>query len=141
MTASVPFSAPAIPPLTGASTAVIPFAASPSATRAATVEPVVETSMKIFTLLPSPMPLGPSATACTIGGVGRAREHDLGSRSNGGRGLGPRCSQLHQRRYRVLALVVNRQIKTGRSKRRTIGPPMRPTPTKPIVCFAIRPTL
>ncbi len=69
--ASVPFSAPVGPPLTGASTAVMPLAASPAATSFATRGPVVERSTKVFALPPSITPPLPSATAFTMSGVGR----------------------------------------------------------------------
>ena len=52
ITASVPFSAPATPPETGASICTMFFFASVAATSMATREPVVERSMKRLTRLP-----------------------------------------------------------------------------------------
>ena len=71
MTARVPLSAPDGPPLTGASTATIPFSASPLATSLATRGPVVDRSMNILAFFPATMPFDDSATALTISGVGR----------------------------------------------------------------------
>src|SRR4051812_2878701 len=70
ITASVPFTAPAMPPLTGESTYVMPFSASALATVPATPGPVVDTSMTILAV-PLMRPPGERATAWTIGGVGR----------------------------------------------------------------------
>ena len=73
ITASVPLTAPATPPLTGASTAVMPFAASAAAISRAAVAPVVERSSTVLTLVPAMTPSAPSATLRTIGGSGRLR--------------------------------------------------------------------
>ena len=51
--------------------AVMPRAASFSATSRATVGPVVERSTNTFAAPPATMPSGPSATSRTMAGVGR----------------------------------------------------------------------
>ncbi len=71
ITATVPFSAPLTPPLTGRSMPVMPFAASASETLIAMRAPVVDMSRKRFTFLPSITPSLPVATALTMSGVGR----------------------------------------------------------------------
>ena len=71
ITASVPFSAPVTPPLTGLSTHCTPWPESPSATRLAVPGPVVDRSSMISIALPPPSPSGPSATFSTTSGVGR----------------------------------------------------------------------
>ena len=71
ITASVPLTAPAMPPLTGASMAVMPRSASPAATAFATCGPVVERSTKTRTRDPAATPRSPSATSCTTAGIGR----------------------------------------------------------------------
>ena len=103
--ASVPFSAPDGPPLTGASTAVMPFFASPSATSLATRGPVVERSMKVFAFVPSITPPLPSATALTMSGVGRLTStvsHCEATSAGGRRALG---AALLQPRHRGLVGV------------------------------------
>jgi hypothetical protein len=72
----VPFSAPATPPLTGASTAVMPLAASAAAISRAAVAPVVERSRTVLTIEPAMTPSAlpvPSVTLRTIAGSGRLR--------------------------------------------------------------------
>ena len=71
ITASVPLTAPATPPDTGASIAVMPRAASPAATAFATRGPVVERSTKVFTREPDEIPSLPSTTSSTTAGTGR----------------------------------------------------------------------
>ena len=71
ITASVPFSAPLTPPLTGLSICTMLRAASSLKMRCAITEPVVERSTKRRTRLPSITPRGPVATASTMSGVGR----------------------------------------------------------------------
>ena len=71
MTASVPSRAPRTPPETGESTSWMLRSASPAATRAVVAGPVVERSTSALTRSPSRMPSAPSATCCTISGVGR----------------------------------------------------------------------
>ncbi len=63
--------APATPPLTGASTPVMPFFASAAAISRAMVAPVVERSITVLTLVPEATPSFPSTTSRTMGGVGR----------------------------------------------------------------------
>ena len=53
MTASVPLSAPATPPLTGESTPTMPLAASAAAISRAIEAPVVERSSTVFTFEPA----------------------------------------------------------------------------------------
>jgi hypothetical protein len=71
MTASVPSRAPLTPPETGASSQWMPRSASPAAARIAAPGPIVESSIRRLTREPSAIPPGPSATSCTISGVGR----------------------------------------------------------------------
>ena len=63
--------APATPPDTGASIAVMPRAASPAATDFATRGPVVERSTNVFTREPDEIPSLPSTTSSTTAGTGR----------------------------------------------------------------------
>src|SRR6185436_7938502 len=71
ITASVPATAPATPPLTGESTETIPFSERPFETIVAMPGPDVDRSITVFTVDPRLIPFSPSATACTICGVGR----------------------------------------------------------------------
>ena len=71
ITASVPLTAPATPPDTGASIAVMPRSASPAAIAFATRGPVVERSTNVFTREPAATPSLPSATSSTTAGTGR----------------------------------------------------------------------
>src|SRR6187431_3805110 len=136
MTASVPFSAPGRPPLTGESTATIFFRASPSAIRRAAVAPVVDVSMKIFTRLPSAIPRGPSATVSTTGGVGRLTKtisHADATAAGESRACAPRST-----RGRMISALVSKIVRSrpASSRRRAMRPPILPTPTKPILSVA-----
>jgi len=70
MTASVPFTAPLTPPLTGASTSVF-LGLNPSAINLAAPGPVVDKSITMLARFPAMIPSGPNATALTMSGVGR----------------------------------------------------------------------
>ena len=130
--ASVPFSAPDGPPLTGASTAVMPFFASPSATSLATRGPVVERSTKTFDL--AALDHAVLAERDRFHDVGRrqADQHGLALRGDIGRRGGALCAALLQPLHRGLVGVEHRD---ARSPRRAGGPPcgwpIRPTPMKP----------
>ena len=71
ITASVPFTAPATPPDTGASMAVMPRVPSAAAIDFATRGPVVERSTKVLTREPDAIPPSPSTTSSTTAGTGR----------------------------------------------------------------------
>src|SRR6476659_7555103 len=74
MTASVPFAAPVTPPLTGESTQETPRSAAAFATTLATLGPLVERSINVFTRVPLRTPLSPRHTAWTTDGMGRLRK-------------------------------------------------------------------
>jgi len=93
ITATVPFSAPVGPPLTGASTAAMPFAASVAATSLAATGPVVDRSMKVFTLAPVATS---AATFLTMSGVGRLASTvvaDAATSAGEAARLAPRCTR------------------------------------------------
>jgi len=71
ITASVPLVAPATPPLTGASIAMMLLLASSAAIACAVRGPVVERSTKSRAFDPRAMPRSPSATSRTVSGRGR----------------------------------------------------------------------
>ena len=71
MTASVPFTAPLTPPLTGASTSVRFLGLNPSAINLAAPGPVVDKSIMMLARFPAMIPSGPNATALAMSGVGR----------------------------------------------------------------------
>ena len=131
MTASVPLRAPARPPLTGQSTAVIFFSARPWATAVATRGPVVETSMKVLTLLPWISPPSPRVAFWTMAGVGRlAKTISAASPTAAGdaAALAPRAV-----RASTAAALVSKTVRLwpASSSRPAIKPPMRPTPMNP----------
>src|SRR6185503_8005842 len=74
MTASVPFAAPVTPPLTGESTQATPRSPAAFATTLATLGPLVERSIKVFTREPLRTPLSPRHTDWTTDGIGRLRK-------------------------------------------------------------------
>ena len=131
MTASVPFLAPARPPLTGASTATIFFSARPCATRCAARGPLVDMSMKVLIFEPLIAPVSPSAAFSTIAGVGRLAKTISASEATAEAEFArwqPRASNG----ARAASLVSKTLSVCPASSRRTaMCPPMRPTPTKP----------
>src|SRR6188474_568235 len=74
MTASVPFAAPVTPPLTGESTQATPRSAAAFATTLATLGPLVDRSINVFTREPLRTPLSPRHTDWTTEGIGRLRK-------------------------------------------------------------------
>ena len=73
MTASVPLTAPAMPPETGASIIAMPLRAKPSAIEAVMRGPVVERSTNILARRPSITPRSPIASPRTSSGSGRLK--------------------------------------------------------------------
>src|SRR5260221_13093 len=71
MTASVPFTAPLMPPLTGASTSVRFLGLNPSAISLAAPGPLVDKSITMLARFPALIPSGPNVTALTISSVRR----------------------------------------------------------------------
>jgi hypothetical protein len=71
MTASVPFTAPLMPPLTGASTRIRFLGLKLSAICLAAPGPLVDKSITMLARFPAMIPSGPSVTALTMSGVGR----------------------------------------------------------------------
>ena len=133
MTESVPASAPATPPLTGASRAATPRGARPSATSFATRAPVVERSTYTRIARPSAKPPGPSATALTTAGVGRLTSTTSASAATAA--ALPRASAPPDAAAASAAGLVSwaRTRWPAASRRRTMGAPMTPRPTKPSV--------
>src|SRR4051812_20640180 len=137
MTASVPFTAPATPPLTGESTATILRVASSAAISCAARGPVVERSTNVLTFLPDAMPPSPSATCRTIAGVGRltrtvstAEATALGEVA----AIAPRATNGCSAAARVSNTV---REKPASSRRLAMGAPMLPRPMKPRSLFAM----
>ena len=132
MRARVPARAPAMPPLTGASSEWMPRSAKDSSIAMAAAAPEVDRSTKVRMVLPSRMPVAPRTTSSTICGVGRLantmRAVEATAAADSAR-VAPRDSI-----GRVAASLASQTV-TGypaASNRSTIAPPMRPTPMKPI---------
>ena len=118
-----------MPPLTGESTHATPFSAAALATTFATLGPVVERSIIVFTAVPFSTPS--MATACSTGGVGRLRNTTsaFDATSAGDDAIvAPRSASGF-----ITAAFVSKITSEcpASSSRDAIGPPMRPTPTKP----------
>src|SRR5262245_30794224 len=137
MTASVPFVAPATPPLTGESTHATLRSPAALATTFATLGPVVDKSISVFSRDPRRMPPSPVLTACTIGGVGRLMSTISAAEATASAddaAVAPRATSAFTASALVSYTVSG---KPASSNRTAIGPPMRPTPTNPSSC-AIR---
>src|SRR5688572_26493648 len=137
MTASVPAFAPATPPLTGESTQATPRSPAARATTPATLGPVVDRSISVFTVEPFRIPLSFTLTACTTGGVGRLMKTtdavDATSSADAAT-IAPRAANG----FTTSAFVSKTQSECPASSRReAIGPPMRPTPTNPNISLAM----
>jgi hypothetical protein len=131
ITASVPSRAPLIPPLTGASTHWMPRAARPSATLVAVLGPVVERSTMVLTRAPSAIPASPSATRWRMSGVGRLVITISAAAATSAAelaGAAPRSTM-----DRTAGSLMSKTVTAcpASSRRPTIGPPIRPSPTNP----------
>ena len=132
MTASVPFCAPVGPPLTGASTATMPFDGkrlrplrSPPAARWSTDR------RNVLTREPAMTPSLAERDCAHHSRRRQADQHGLGGRSHfRGRPAALRPAPK-QRRHGRFAGVVDRQLEPASSSRLAMGPPIVPTPTKP----------
>jgi hypothetical protein len=121
MTASVPFSAPPTPPLTGLSICTMLCGFSASEMRIAIREPVVERSTKRRTFLPLETPSGPVATVKTTSGVGRLA-NTVSTRSAMSRGEEAAVAPSAVTRETIWPLVSNTTSRWPASiKRRAIG--------------------
>jgi hypothetical protein len=132
ITASVPFSAPPTPPLTGESICTISRSPSVSKMRVAITEPVVDRSTKRRMRLPSISPPLPAATASTMSGVGRLAI-TVSTRSATSRtefaASAPSATSRSIGSRRVSNTVTRWPAST---RRRAIGKPILPSPMKPI---------
>ena len=116
ITASVPFSAPAGPPLTGASTATMPFSSRPLATSIAIRGPVVDKSMNVLTLLPATTPF--DAKRDRLDDIGRRQtDHDdLGLRGDIGRRMRRTCAFRRCSLQGARVGIVDDDLVTGRDQ-------------------------
>src|SRR5688572_6964812 len=134
MTASVPFAAPVTPPLTGESTQATPRSPAAFATTLATLGPLVDRSINVFMREPLSTPVSPRHTAWTTEGIGRLRKTTsaFDATSSAEEALtAPRAVS-----GAIISGLVSKTTSEcpASSRREAMGPPMRPTPTKPSVC-------
>ena len=120
-----------MPPLTGESTHTMFRSANPRATMVAMPGPVVDRSITVRTLDPCTRPRSPSATACTMLGVGRLMStiEAVDATSCGdAAAFAPRSVSG----FIAAALVSNTHSEWPASNSLdAMGPPMFPRPTNP----------